>query len=81
MSQCIAILMLCLDGHSLLFAFEFVENRVGVAAAEPKTPAKSPVLVKPQLFGSITPFHSAKKCSDVDLIGWRHQIIVFLRSN
>ncbi|KAF3627728.1 hypothetical protein FXO38_20395 [Capsicum annuum] len=36
---------------------------VGVAAAEPKTPAKSPILVKPRIFSSITPCHSAKKCS------------------
>ncbi|CAN4119373.1 unnamed protein product [Withania somnifera] len=42
----------------------FQENRAAAAAAaEPKTPAKSPVLVKPRLSGSTTPFHSAEKCS------------------
>ncbi|XP_059311359.1 uncharacterized protein LOC132062903 [Lycium ferocissimum] len=38
----------------------FQENRVNVAIAEPKTPAKSPILVKQRLS---TPFHSAEKCS------------------
>ncbi|PHT69307.1 hypothetical protein T459_28794 [Capsicum annuum] len=41
----------------------FQENKAAVAAAEPKTPAKSPVVAKPRLSGSITPFHSAEKCS------------------
>ncbi|KAG5578115.1 hypothetical protein H5410_058249 [Solanum commersonii] len=41
----------------------FRENRDVVAAAEPKTPVKSPVLGKPRLSGSTTPFHSAEKCS------------------
>ncbi|KAJ8543912.1 hypothetical protein K7X08_025530 [Anisodus acutangulus] len=41
----------------------FHENRDTVAASEPKTPAKSPILVKPRLSGSGTPFHSAEKCS------------------
>lgn len=44
----------------------FRENRdaaVAAAAAEPKTPVKSPVLAKPRLSGSTTPFHSAEKCS------------------
>ncbi|MCE3216504.1 hypothetical protein HAX54_006720 [Datura stramonium] len=41
----------------------FKENRdvVAAAAAEPKTPAKSPVLAKPRLSG--TPFQSAEICS------------------
>ncbi|PHU04031.1 hypothetical protein BC332_24853 [Capsicum chinense] len=43
--------------------FVFKKHRVGVAAAEPKTPVKSPVVVKPRLSGSITPFHSAEKCN------------------
>ncbi|XP_004251399.2 uncharacterized protein [Solanum lycopersicum] len=44
----------------------FRENRdvaVAASAAEPKTPVKSPVLAKPRLSGSTTPFHSAEKCS------------------
>ncbi|KAK4709273.1 hypothetical protein R3W88_030198 [Solanum pinnatisectum] len=41
----------------------FQENREVAAAAEPKTPMKSPVLAKPRLSGSTTPFHSAEKCS------------------
>lgn len=39
------------------------ENRGVVAATEPKTPVKSPVLAKPRLSGSTTPFYSAGKCS------------------
>ncbi|XP_055835294.1 uncharacterized protein LOC129903800 [Solanum dulcamara] len=41
----------------------FQENRDVAAAAEPITPVKSPVLAKPRLSGSTTPFHSAEKCS------------------
>ncbi|XP_060168812.1 uncharacterized protein LOC132599454 [Lycium barbarum] len=41
----------------------FQENRDVVANSEPKTPAKSPILVKKRLSGSTTPFRSAEKCS------------------